>query len=194
LGGGFRLLIVTKSDLILRDIDLIAQLRSAVTFTITTLDGGLARRLEPRAPPPSKRLDAIEKLSLQGIPVGVRIDPVIPFLNDEGVKELLREVKNAGALHVTSSTFKPRWDSWRRMRQAFPTVCRRLEPLYFKDGERMGRSYYLPKPLRFKLMSKIAEECKRIGLTFACCREGFLELNSGKSCDGSHLIPARAVT
>lgn len=184
-----RVLIVTKSDLVVRDLDLVSALRAAITITITTLDEYLAKRLEPRAPTPSKRLDAIEKLSSERIPVGVRVDPIIPFLNDEGVELLLKEVRDAGALHVTSSTFKPRWDSWKRMEKSFPDACEKLKPLYFREGERVGRSYYLPKPLRFKLMSKIAEKCKRLGLTFACCREGFIELNSGETCDGSHLIP-----
>ncbi len=188
LGRDLRILIITKSDLVTRDLDLISELRAAVTITITTLDEDLAKRLEPRAPTPSKRLDAVEKLSSEGIPVGVRVDPIIPFLNDEGVELLLREVRDAGALHVTSSTFKPRWDSWRRMEEAFPHICEKLKPLYFKEGERIGRSYYLPKPFRFKLMSRVAEECRKLGLTFACCREGFVELNSGGSCDGSHLI------
>ncbi len=190
LGRDLRILIITKSNLVLRDVDLISRLRSAVSLTITTLDDELAKKLEPRAPPPSKRLNAVEKLSLEGIPVSVRIDPIIPFLNDVGIRELLREIKNAGALHVTSSTFKPRWDSWNRMKQAFPDICKKIGPLYFEEGERIGRSYYLPKPLRFKLMSLVAEECRRLGLTFACCREGFVELNSGGSCDGSHLISA----
>ncbi|HDD43168.1 MAG TPA: radical SAM protein [Nitrososphaeria archaeon] len=188
LGRDLRILIITKSDLVVRDLDLISELRAAVTITITTLDEDLAKRLEPRAPTPSKRLDAVEKLSSEGIPVGVRVDPIIPFLNDEGVELLLREVRDAGALHVTSSTFKPRWDSWRRMEEAFPRICEKLKPLYFKEGERIGRSYYLPKPFRFKLMSRVAEESRKLGLTFACCREGFIELNSGGSCDGSHLI------
>ncbi|RLG03425.1 MAG: radical SAM protein, partial [Thaumarchaeota archaeon] len=188
LGRDLRILIITKSDLVVRDLDLISELRAAVTITITTLDEDLAKRLEPRAPTPSKRLDAVEKLSSEGIPVGVRVDPIIPFLNDEGVELLLREVRDAGALHVTSSTFKPRWDSWRRMEEAFPRICEKLKPLYFEEGERIGRSYYLPKPFRFKLMSRVAEESRKLGLTFACCREGFIELNSGGSCDGSHLI------
>lgn len=188
LGRDLRILIITKSDLVVRDLDLIRRLRAAVTITITTLDDDLAKRLEPNAPPPSRRLDAIRNLSGEGIPVGARVDPIIPFLNDEGVEVLLKEVKGSGALHVTSSTFKPRWDSWKRIMEAFPDVCGKLKPLYFDEGERIGRSYYLPRPLRFRLMSRVAEECKKLGLTFACCREGFIELNSGGSCDGSHLI------
>ena len=187
LGWNLRVLIITKSNLVVRDIDLLQRLRSAVTITITTIDDDLARKLEPRAPPPSKRLEAVSRLSQEKIPVGVRVDPIIPFLNDD-FKALLKEIRDAGALHVTSSTFKPRWDSWKRIEKAFPEVAEKLRPLYFKEGERIGRSYYLPKPFRYKLMKSVAEECRRLGMTFATCREGFPELMTAKTCDGSHLI------
>jgi len=186
-----RILVITKSDLILRDLDLLRRLRCAVTLTITTLDDDLARRLEPGAPPPSRRLDAVERLSSEGIMVGVRVDPIIPYLNDEGLMDLLREIRGAGAIHVTSSTFKPRPDSWARIEMAFPDTAEKLRPLYFEEGERIGRSRYLPRPMRFRLMKMIADGCRGLGLTFACCREGFVELNTGASCDGSHLIPAK---
>lgn len=186
-----RILVITKSDLVLRDLDLLRRLRCAVTLTITTLDNYLASRLEPSAPPPSRRLHAVERLSSEGIRVGVRIDPIIPHLNDEGVKDLLKEARDAGAIHITSSTFKPRSDSWVRVEAAFPDIAERLRPLYFEEGERVARSYYLPKPMRFRLMKMVADECRKLGLTFACCREGFIELNTGASCDGSHLIPVK---
>jgi DNA repair photolyase len=190
-GRNLRILVITKSDLILRDLDLLRRLRCAVTLTITTLDDDLARRLEPGAPPPSRRLDAVERLSSEGIMVGVRVDPIIPYLNDEGLMDLLREIRGAGAIHVTSSTFKPRPDSWARIEMAFPDTAEKLRPLYFEEGERIGRNRYLPRPMRFRLMKMIADGCRGLGLTFACCREGFVELNTGASCDGSHLIPAK---
>lgn len=187
-----RILVITKSDLVLKDLDLLRKLRCAVSLTITTLDDYLAGRLEPNAPPPSRRLYAVERLSSEGIRVCVRIDPIIPYLNDDGIDGLLREIKNASAAHITSSTFKPRPDSWARIKAAFPDVAEKLEPLYFGEGEQVARSRYLPKPIRFKLMKMVADECRRLGLTFACCREGFKELNTGGSCDGSHLIPVRS--
>lgn len=189
--SNLRILIITKSDLVLRDVDLLRSLRCAVTFTITTLDDNLASRLEPGAPPPSRRLYAVEMLSSEGIRVGVRIDPIIPHLNDENFDNLLKEVRDAGAIHITSSTFKPRPDSWIRIEAAFPDVAERLRSLYFEEGERVARSHYLPKHVRFRLMKTVADECRRLGLTFACCREGFIDLSTGASCDGSHLIPAK---
>jgi DNA repair photolyase len=186
-----RILVITKSDLILRDLDLLRRLRCAVTLTITALDDDLTCKLEPGAPPPSRRLDALKELSSEGIMVGVRVDPIIPYLNDGGLMDLLREIRDSGAVHVTSSTFKPRPGSWVRMEMAFQDVAEKLRPLYFEEGERVGRSRYLPRPMRLRLMKMVADGCRRLGLTFACCREGFVELNTGASCDGSHLIPAR---
>ena len=182
-----RLLIITKGVIVLRDIDLLKRLRCAVTMTITTLDKALSKRLEPHAPTPNMRLNALSTLSASDIPVGMRLDPIIPFLNDDRIEELLKEAKNAGVRHIVASTFKPRYDSWRRMADEFPEETDKLGRL-FRVGERIGRSWYLPREFRFKLMKNVAEICKRLGLTFACCREGFPQLHTAKTCDGSHLI------
>ncbi|RLI39552.1 radical SAM protein, partial [Candidatus Bathyarchaeota archaeon] len=106
---GFPLLVVTKSDLVVRDAGILASGRVVVSMTITTLDAELARRLEPGAPSPSKRLKALERLSELGITTTARVDPVLPGLNDdpEGLRELVRAIAEAGAKQVTSSTFKP---------------------------------------------------------------------------------------
>lgn len=93
--------IVTKSALIERDIDLIslaAQRRLAsVAVSITTLDRSLARRLEPRAAAPQRRLEVIKRLSEAGIPVTVLIAPVIPVLTDAELEEILTQARAAGA-------------------------------------------------------------------------------------------------
>ena len=182
-----RLLIITKGVIVLRDIDLLKRLRCAVTMTITTLDKALSKGLEPHAPTPNMRLNALSTLSANDIPVGMRLDPIIPFLNDDRIEELLKEAKNAGVRHIVASTFKPRYDSWRRMADEFPEEMDKLGRL-FRVGERIGRSWYLPREFRLKLMKNVAEICKRLGLTFACCREGFPQLHTAKTCDGSHLI------
>jgi DNA repair photolyase len=83
---GRRLGITTKSDLVTRDLDLLLQIARGnvleVSFTITTLDEKLARLLEPRAPRPALRLEAVEKLAAAGIVVGVLPNPVMPGLTD----------------------------------------------------------------------------------------------------------------
>ncbi len=93
--------IITKSALVARDADLLADLgahdAARVFVSVTSLDGGLARRMEPRAAQPERRLEAIRALSAAGVPVGVMIAPVIPGLNDEEIPRILRAAAAAGA-------------------------------------------------------------------------------------------------
>jgi DNA repair photolyase len=175
--------IVTKSTLVTRDIDLLKQIPSMVSLTITTNDDELARKLEPFAPPPTKRLKAAAMLVKHGLSVTIRIDPVIPFLNDElGI--LLRTVASTGVKHVTCSTLKVKHDSWRRLSEAFPDVASRLKPLYFEVGEWKAGYRYLPRNVRFELMRKTATLAGNCGLKFGTCREGLTALNTAV-CDGS---------
>ena len=96
--------ITTKSDRILRDIDLLADLARdglvAVMLSVTSLDPAVARTLEPRAPHPQRRLDAISKLADAGIPVTASISPVIPAITDHEIEALVGRVAQAGARDV----------------------------------------------------------------------------------------------
>lgn len=93
--------IVTKSALIERDLDLLAALARRglvnVTMSITTLDDELARRLEPRAPRPARRLQTLQRLHAAGIPVGVLCAPLIPALNDHELEAVVQAAHAAGA-------------------------------------------------------------------------------------------------
>ena len=93
--------VVTKSALVTRDADLLGELArhgaAHVSCSVTTLDPELARRLEPRAPQPAKRVDAIATLAAAGVPVSVLVGPVIPGLNDSEIPRILAEAKAAGA-------------------------------------------------------------------------------------------------
>ena len=96
--------IVTKSALVERDLDLIAPMAARdmarVYVSVTTLDAGLARRLEPRAASPRRRLQAIRTLAAAGVPVGVLVAPVIPQLNDRDLEAILEAAAAAGARHA----------------------------------------------------------------------------------------------
>lgn len=95
---------VTKSAGIERDIDILgamAERRLAlVHLSITTLDAELSRRLEPRAAAPARRLKAVECIAAAGIPVGVIVAPVIPFINDDAIEHILEAARAAGARHA----------------------------------------------------------------------------------------------
>ena len=94
--------IITKNELVTRDIDLLAELAGydavLVFVSLTSLDGELARELEPRAPQPARRLAAIESLSEARIPTGVLVAPVIPALTDHEMPAIISAAANAGAL------------------------------------------------------------------------------------------------
>jgi DNA repair photolyase len=93
--------IVTKNALVERDLDLLApmaaQRLAEVFISVTTLDREVARRLEPRCTAPQRRIEAIRRLSEAGVPVGVLVAPVIPFLTDDHVERVLEAAREAGA-------------------------------------------------------------------------------------------------
>jgi DNA repair photolyase len=93
--------IISKNQLVRRDIDLIAPMAelgcAAVFVTVTSLDSGLAAKLEPRTARPMARLETIRQLSAAGIPVGVMIAPVIPGLTDHEMPKILEACAEAGA-------------------------------------------------------------------------------------------------
>jgi len=103
---GFELGIVTKSNLIVRDLELLKEValanRLSVHITITTLDVNLARILEPRAPRPDLRLDAVRALAQAGLRVGISCSPVVPGITDSpaDLEALIRAAAESGADYV----------------------------------------------------------------------------------------------
>jgi DNA repair photolyase len=102
------LMITTKSDRVLRDIDLLAPMAAkgliSVMISVTSLDPKIAMTLEPRAPTPHRRIAAIKALSEAGIPVQVSISPLIPAITDHETEAILERVAQAGA---RSASFIP---------------------------------------------------------------------------------------
>jgi DNA repair photolyase len=179
--------IITKSNIVTRDDDLLSKIPSTVALTITTDDENLARLIEPYAPSPSQRLRAAQDLMKAGIPVSVRIDPIIPLVNDHPQK-LISDLANIGVKHVTCSTYKAKADNWMRLTQAMPKVAEKLKPLYVQQGEKIGGSTLMPKDLRYKLLKDIRDLALANGMKFGVCREGLAQLNTA-ACDGSWLMP-----
>jgi DNA repair photolyase len=96
--------IVTKSALVMRDQDILARMAekglAKVALSVTTLDGKLARTMEPRASTPTRRLQTLRSLSDAGIPVSVMVAPVIPGLNDHEIERVLDSARAMGALEA----------------------------------------------------------------------------------------------
>jgi DNA repair photolyase len=98
--------ITTRGTLIERDIDQIAAMAAdglaAVSISVTTLDESLARKMEPRAPAPKRRLQIIRRLAEAGIPVRIQVSPLIPALTDHELEAVMEAGRDAGALYANS--------------------------------------------------------------------------------------------
>ena len=164
---GLDLAITTKSVLILRDLDLLRELsvrhRFSVHMTITTHDERLARQLEPKAPPPAQRLEAVQKLAQARIRVGVNAMPILPGLNDSRrmLEPLAALAANAGArflyvnvLFLSPSTMKHFMPFLGR---EFPVLAQRYRKLY-------ARSAYLHGEYPDKIAKLMAELRAQYGL------------------------------
>jgi DNA repair photolyase len=96
--------IVTKSALVLRDLDILARMAQRnlvkVALSVTTLDPKLARVMEPRAATPSRRLDTLRQLVKAGVPASVLVAPVIPAINDAEIERILEAVAETGVRHA----------------------------------------------------------------------------------------------
>jgi DNA repair photolyase len=106
--------LITKSSLIERDIDLLAAMaakkQAAAAITITTLDPAIARTLEPRATAPARRLRTIRTLTDAGIPVGVSIAPVIPFITEPDLERVMEAAVEAGAISASYIVLRLPWE------------------------------------------------------------------------------------
>ncbi|MEM3026409.1 MAG: radical SAM protein, partial [Thermoproteota archaeon] len=175
--------------LVARDIDILSRGRVCVSLTVTTLNGRVAKKLEPFAPPPVSRLRALEALSRAGIPTMIRLDPLIPGVNDDSnsIRAVLKAASAAGVSQVTTSTYKAKPDNFKRVLTAFPELEEELKNIY-SQGEQVGRSTYMAERLRRELILKVREAAEEFSMSFASCREGFQDMNTAETCDGSHML------
>ena len=142
--------IVTKGTLIERDIDILAEMAAEglvrVGISVTTLDRHIARVMEPRVPPPARRLKVIERLAQAGVPVNVSASPMIPALTDHELEGILQAAAQAGATSATSimlrlpSEVAGLFEEW--VRQHFPD---RAERVLNRVRELHGGKLYEPE-------------------------------------------------
>jgi len=182
---GFPLLIVTKSDLVTRDIDVFKRTRTVVSMTITTPRREIAEIIEPYAPPPQSRFSALKKIADEGIPTVVRIDPIIPTVNtdENDLETIISRSAEIGVKQITASTLKPVMGFFSALKNRDPKLFRNLREAY-SDGKWISGYKYLNKEIRLEILKKIRKKVTEYGLAFAACREGFPRLNTNV-CDGS---------
>lgn len=181
----FPLLIVTKSDLVIRDIDVFKKTPTVVSMTITTSRNDIASIMEPNAPEPHARFLALNEIASENIPTVVRIDPIIPGVNSDmdDLRRLVLEASRIGVKQITASTMKLVKGTLQAIRSVNPRLSKKLAEIY-SDGEWIGGYKYLNRKLRLKILSALKSITHKYGLEFATCREGFPKLNT-TLCDGT---------
>jgi len=165
---GLSVSIITKSNLITRDIDLLQQIakrsRLYVDITVTTLRPRLARLMEPRAPRPDLRLAAIRKLRDAGISVGISASPLLPGITDrEGeLESLAAAARDSGAQWISSGVLFLMPSSAKQflpfLREKFPRLSRQYESWYTHNA-------YAPEPYRQKIAARLNRIKSNLGLT-----------------------------
>src|SRR5690348_5304422 len=106
--------IITKNALVERDLDLLAPMAEKslvqVFVSVTTLDHDIARRMEPRASAPRRRVETIRKLSAAGVPTGIMVAPIVPFLTDDGIEAVLEAAAHAGVQSAGYTMMRLPWE------------------------------------------------------------------------------------
>ena len=181
----FPLLIVTKSDLVTRDIDLFQKTLTVVSVTVTTPDEAIAKQIEPNAPAPEKRISTLQKILAAGIHAHARIDPIIPYVNDtsEHFETLVSTLAAIGIKQITISTLKPVRGFFTKIKQAFPEKREKLVKA-FEDAQWITGYKYLTAEKRLAIISRLRPIVLKYNLQFATCREDLPKYNTA-TCDGT---------
>ena len=197
---------ITKNSLIERDIDLLAPMAEKglmmAAITITTLDADIARTLEPRAATPARRLRTIRALSEAGIPVGVSIAPVIPFVTEQDMERVLEACAEAGATSASYIVLRLPWEvaplfkGW--LDAHFPDRAERV--MNRVRDMRGGKDYDSSFSTRMKgeglwadlLRQRFANAVKRLGLNAR--NHGILDMSHFRRAEQSMPAAAPEVT
>lgn len=175
---GFGLAIQTKSDMILRDLDLLERInrktKCVVQMTMTTYDEELCRILEPHVCTTARRAEVLNIMKEAGIPAIVWITPVLPFINDtkENAAGLLELCRKAGVYGIVTFgmgltlRYGDRQYFYSKLDEFFPGMKEKYIKTY-------GNSYYLPAPEEKELMRLVRQQCEKSGMQ--CCTEELME-------------------
>lgn len=169
---GFGISILTKSDLIMRDIDLLESInrraKAVVQMTITTADDALCRIVEPNVCPTSRRIEVLCEMRKRGIPTVIWMCPLLPFVNDtpENVKAIVEMAHSAGVYGIISFGMGLTLRSGDR-EYYYNALDRHFPGLKAQYIRRFGNNYEIPSPRSGLLWKIFTEGCDRYGI----CRD-----------------------
>ena len=162
--AGFPLHLLTKSDMVLRDLDALVAINAVqarVSLTITTTDDELAAKLEPAAPSPSRRLAAMARMAQAGVLTGVLLMPVLPFIEDreDNIRDVVERSADAGVSYILAAMGMTMRD---RQRAYFYEQLDRLFPGMRPRYERQfGEQYECSSPRASRLRALFSELCEQ---------------------------------
>lgn len=166
----FGICILTKSDLVLRDMDILKDIKEHspvnVSFTITAADDALCSQIEPHAALSSERFRAIERLTKNGIVAGVLLDPVLPYLTDteENIRDMVKKAKSSGAGYIYAS-FSVTLEGIQR--DYFYTEAEKIVPgISSKYKKRYDTRYRCASPKAARLWEAFRDECEKQKLIY----------------------------
>jgi len=185
---GFGFAVDTKSDLVLRDIDAVKSVQThspvAVSFTVTTADDALGQRIEQNVCSSGSRFSAIEKLAGQGIPCGVLLMPILPFINDtvENIMEIVRRAHQSGARWIYAGESFAVTLRQNQRDHFYEKLDRHFPGVKAKYQQQFGFEYWCPSPKNAELWAVFTAECNRLGILYemdkisgyvkGCCKAG----------------------
>jgi len=159
--------VITKSDLVLRDLDTLCEINrvyAAVSFTVTAAGDDLAKKVEPGAPLVSARLRAMRVLVEHGIHTGLTMMPVLPFIedNEENIRQIVEQAHAHGAAYIMPSfgvTLRDRQRAYyyERLDEQFPGLRQKYERAY-------GDRYHCPVPDAERLTEVFDDLCRQHGI------------------------------
>ena len=154
-----QLVILTKSDLVLRDIDILTRMKNIeVGFTITTINEKISNVLEPKAPSPLRRIKALEILNREGIRTFVFIAPFIPILSESRLDSLLRKISEINVDRVVIDTLNIKYGNRQYIERAVKKLGRWNEVNKVLSNKQSFLRYYN------EVKSEIKELCESLGL------------------------------
>ncbi len=192
-------LIVNTKATLLMDEEYLSVLRGLhdkelvlVQISLSTINDKIAKILEPNAPSPHERLKMAERLSAEGVPVVIRLQPLIPGITDVEIEEIVREARGAGAKQIIVEALRDEIDNLKIFRDV--AYDKRI---YDSQDEWTTYSPSVQLPLRvvkpsvswrLRVFTKLRELCDKHGLELSTCKEGFYYLHTARNCCGMHHI------
>ena len=178
---GFGVTLLTKSDRILRDIDLLEKIngetKCVVQMTLTTFDDDLCKIIEPNVCNTKRRIQVLQEMQKRGIPTVVWLTPILPFINDtvENIQAILEECARVGVKGIIC------FDMGLTLREGgreyyYAALDKHFPGVKHKYIERYGNAYELPSPKAKELMSVFVSTCRKHGILYKP-KECFAYLN-----------------